>query len=71
MSIHEKARIELTKVAREAYGDPALVLTDEWFDTYRPSWGMTPHEVLTTYGEEKGVPALSDYIKAKAMGGYE
>lgn len=71
MAIHDNARIKLTEVAREAYGAPDLILTDEWFNTYRPSWGKTPQEILVSLGEEKGVAALSDYIQFKAAGGFE
>lgn len=67
MSIYEKARMKLTDIAREAFGDPDLTLPESWLDTPIVGFGMSPRLYLDQAGED-GIEPLAEHIRGVAAG---
>lgn len=67
MSLYEKALIELTKVAREAFGQDEWEMRKEWMDEVVPAYGVTPRQYIEEHGDA-GIASLSNHIRGIAAG---
>ena len=69
MPVTEDVKIRLTEVARKAYGDDQITITDEWFEQKPGPFGKTLREVLDD--PRLGEKECAWYLEFKASGGFE